>query len=91
MPKFTVRFTVENPNCLYSDVEISAKSEAEALRKAEDINTDSIEWTESEGNSVDTSEIQMDLLEEDDPTLYCTHCGAKTMKQCDCGPIPRND
>lgn len=30
-------------------------------------------------------------LEEDDPTPWCSHCGSKTMKGCECGPIPEND
>lgn len=23
-----------------------------------------------------------------DPTPYCAHCGARRMKDCDCGPLP---
>lgn len=26
-----------------------------------------------------------------DPTPYCNACGARSAKNCDCGPIARND
>lgn len=29
--------------------------------------------------------------EDDDPTPYCTWCGAKEAKQCECGPRAKND
>lgn len=29
--------------------------------------------------------------DDEDPTPYCSHCGAKTKSKCDCGPIPDND
>lgn len=29
--------------------------------------------------------------EKNDPTPWCSACGAKTMKKCNCGPIPEND
>lgn len=28
---------------------------------------------------------------ESDPTPWCSHCGAKTYKQCGCGPIAENE
>jgi len=30
-------------------------------------------------------------LGDDDPTPYCSWCGAKTAKNCDCGPISADD
>lgn len=30
-------------------------------------------------------------IEYDDPTPYCSSCGAKRKKYCNCGPIPDND
>ena len=35
-------------------------------------------------------EIQI-LIDEYDPTPYCNRCGAMKMKNCDCGPIARNE
>lgn len=29
--------------------------------------------------------------QEKDPTLWCNACKAKTIKQCDCGPIAENE
>lgn len=28
---------------------------------------------------------------ENDPTPWCNYCGARTKKECDCGPLADND
>lgn len=35
--------------------------------------------------------IDIDDEPDDDPTRYCNACGARTAKECDCGPIAENN
>lgn len=62
MGKFKIRFTVENPNCLFYDVEIEAESAAHALDKADDIDLNGARWKSSDGNYIDTGEVQTEVL-----------------------------
>lgn len=63
MPKFKVRFVVDNPNSLYCDKTITAESKEEALEIAEDVDLDNVHWKTSEGNFVDVSDVTMEILE----------------------------
>lgn len=38
-----------------------------------------------------TERVKQALAADTDPSPWCSHCGARTRKQCDCGPILEND
>lgn len=63
MAKFKIRFTVENPNCLFYDVEIEADNESQALDKSEELDLDGVVWEVSEGNYIDTGEAQCEVID----------------------------
>lgn len=64
LKEFTVRFTVENPNSLFYDVKVKAKSKDDALLKADDIDLDGVEWQTSDGNYIDTGDVNTEILDE---------------------------
>lgn len=70
------------------EVEVMAKNPEEAQERAIDDFIGDHDWETQE--TLEIKSYEWEEIEYD-PTLYCTHCGAKTRKQCDCGPIPEND